>query len=206
MAVVYQHIRLDKNEPFYIGIGKSIKRAYNLYSSNRNKIWNAIFNKSNIKVEILYDDIPWKDACIIERELIKKFGRIDISTGILSNMTEGGDGLLNPSIEIREKKRKSMIGKNKGDNHWMHKYKDKIHPMLGKTHTIECKNKLSLYRKNKRPNNAISIKAFKNGVLIGEFKSIMEAGKILERNFKHISVLIKENKIDRDGFHYEKLS
>jgi hypothetical protein len=31
MAYLYRHIRLDKNEPFYIGIGsdKQYKRAYN---------------------------------------------------------------------------------------------------------------------------------------------------------------------------------
>ena len=28
MAIVYRHIRLDKNEVFYIGIGKTEKRAY----------------------------------------------------------------------------------------------------------------------------------------------------------------------------------
>ena len=28
MAVVYRHIRLDKNEPFYIGIGEKENRAY----------------------------------------------------------------------------------------------------------------------------------------------------------------------------------
>ena len=37
MKVLYRHIRLDKNEPFYIGIG-NIKRAYN--KSERNDIWN----------------------------------------------------------------------------------------------------------------------------------------------------------------------
>ena len=35
MAILYRHIRLDKNVPFYIGIGKDIKRAYS--KSNRNK-------------------------------------------------------------------------------------------------------------------------------------------------------------------------
>lgn len=28
MAVVYRHIRLDKNEPFYIGIGNEKSKAY----------------------------------------------------------------------------------------------------------------------------------------------------------------------------------
>ena len=43
MAVVYRHIRLDKNVPFYIGIGDSINRAYN--KINRTKIWKNIAKK-----------------------------------------------------------------------------------------------------------------------------------------------------------------
>lgn len=39
MAYVYRHIRLDKNEPFYIGIGSDInyQRAYNY--QRRTKYW-----------------------------------------------------------------------------------------------------------------------------------------------------------------------
>ena len=40
MAVVYRHIRLDKNEVFYIGIGKEISRTYEK-TNNRNKPWNV---------------------------------------------------------------------------------------------------------------------------------------------------------------------
>ena len=43
MAFVYRHIRLDKNEPFYIGIGKKIYRAYSM--KGRNKYWLRIINK-----------------------------------------------------------------------------------------------------------------------------------------------------------------
>jgi hypothetical protein len=39
MAYIYRHIRLDKNEPFYIGIGSDDKGKYNISSnlSKRNK-------------------------------------------------------------------------------------------------------------------------------------------------------------------------
>jgi len=52
MAYVYRHIRLDKNEPFYIGIGKidNYKRAY--LKSIRNVIWKQIVNKTNYDIYI----------------------------------------------------------------------------------------------------------------------------------------------------------
>lgn len=98
MAYVYQHIRKDTNKPFYIGIGSD----FNFYRANkflgRNEIWERIKNKTEILVEILHNDIEWSDACKIEIELIKKYGRINNKTGILSNMTDGGEGTLNRVI------------------------------------------------------------------------------------------------------------
>ncbi len=98
MAYVYQHIRKDTNQPFYIGIGSDL----NFYRANkfseRNEIWERIKNKTEILVEILHDNIEWEDACVIEIELIKKYGRINNKTGILSNMTDGGEGTLNRVI------------------------------------------------------------------------------------------------------------
>jgi hypothetical protein len=43
MAYLYRHIRLDKNVPFYVGIGKSdlnFNRAYS--NKNRNTYWKNI--------------------------------------------------------------------------------------------------------------------------------------------------------------------
>jgi hypothetical protein len=110
MAIVYQHRRLDTNEIFYIGIGKSKRRLKSKFS--RNTLWWNIVNKHNYYVEILYQDISWEEACTIETELIKKYGRIDLKTGILCNMTDGGDGLNNITDELRSK-----IGLKKGFKH-----------------------------------------------------------------------------------------
>ena len=102
MAIVYRHIRLDKNEPFYVGIGKTINRAYSKYS--RNKIWNSIINKSNYQVDILFDNLTWEEACIKEQEFIKIYGRIDNKTGVLSNLTDGGEGTINYIFTKNHKK------------------------------------------------------------------------------------------------------
>ena len=90
MACVYRHIRLDKNEPFYIGIGKSIKRAYSTHK--RTVRWKRIIEKYGYEIEILFDDLTWEQACEKEKEFIKLYGREDNGTGTLVNLTDGGDG------------------------------------------------------------------------------------------------------------------
>lgn len=108
MAIVYTHIRLDKNEPFYVGIGKTLRRAYR--TDSRNDYWKNI-SKNGYKVEILYDNLTWEEACEKEKELITLYGRKDNRTGILCNMTNGGDG-----VEFNESVRKKISDKMKINN------------------------------------------------------------------------------------------
>jgi hypothetical protein len=102
MYIVYQHVRLDTNEIFYIGIGKSKKRAF--FKNNRNKHWQNIVNKVDYKVEILHDNISsWELTCTIEIYLIHLYGRKDLGLGTLVNMTDGGEGLLNSKHNLGKK-------------------------------------------------------------------------------------------------------
>jgi len=92
MAYLYRHIRLDKNVPFYIGIGEedNYQRAYN--NKRRTKYWKNIVNKAPYEVEILLDNLTWDEACSKEIEFIALYGRADLNKGSLVNMTDGGDG------------------------------------------------------------------------------------------------------------------
>lgn len=90
MAYVYRHIRLDKHEPFYIGIATHLKRAY-AKKSRKNKIWQVIVAKSDYRIEILFDDLTREEALEKEKELILLYGRIDKKTGTLCNLTDGGE-------------------------------------------------------------------------------------------------------------------
>jgi hypothetical protein len=94
MAYLYRHIRLDKNEPFYIGIGTSneYKRAYNFH--NRSNHWKNVTHKTQYEVEIVLDNLTWEEACIKEIEFIKLYGRKDLNMGSLVNLTDGGEGFL----------------------------------------------------------------------------------------------------------------
>lgn len=119
---LYRHIRLDKNEPFYIGIGTKIKkyngvrseykRAYGSLPKRRNKIWRDITKKSEYKVEILMESDDYDFIKEKEKEFITLYGRIDKKTGILANMTDGGDGTLN--INYNKERALKISKANKG--------------------------------------------------------------------------------------------
>lgn len=94
MAYVYRHIRLDKNQPFYIGIGlkdDNYARAYN--KSNRTKFWKTIAAKGGFEVEILFDNLTCEQAKEKEKEFITLYGKKQCG-GLLVNLTNGGDGTL----------------------------------------------------------------------------------------------------------------
>ena len=104
MAYLYRHIRLDKNEPFYIGIATHLKRAYDK-SSRKNKIWQSIVNKTPYEIEVLFNDLTREQALEKEKEFIDLYGRIDKKTGTLCNLTDGGEdftGLWNKGRKASE--------------------------------------------------------------------------------------------------------
>jgi len=96
---VYRHRRLDNNTIFYIGIGSRKDRAYT--KNSRNKYWKNITNKIKYQVEIIADNLERENACELEIFLIKQYGRKDLGLGKLVNMTDGGDYLINLSLESR---------------------------------------------------------------------------------------------------------
>lgn len=109
---VYRHIRLDKNEPFYVGIGsdKYYYRAYQDKPKTRNKYWNRIAAKTDYEVEIIMDGLSWDEALKKEIEFISLYGRVNVNTGILCNLTDGGEGSkgLVISEETREKQKRAI--------------------------------------------------------------------------------------------------
>jgi hypothetical protein len=112
MAILYRHIRLDKKEVFYIGIGSNENRAYSL--KNRNKYWQNVANSTEYKVEIMFEDLSWEEACEKEIEFISTYGRKDLGLGTLVNMTDGGEGNLNLSEESKQRRRDKVSKANLG--------------------------------------------------------------------------------------------
>lgn len=135
--IVYQHRRLDTNQIFYIGIGKSVKRAY--HKRGRNSHWKNIVNKVGYSVEIICTCEDWNEACDIERYLIKYYGRCDLDTGTLVNLTEGGEGVVGNIVSDESKLLMSIAKKGKPS------------PNKGKSMTEEQKLKISETKKGCDP-------------------------------------------------------
>ena len=81
--------------PYYIGLASSGTRPYGKHS--------CVVPKDRSRIRILRILQTWDEAAKWEKFYIKKFGRIDLGTGILRNLTDGGDGVANPSAETRKK-------------------------------------------------------------------------------------------------------
>ena len=146
MAYLYRHIRLDKNEPFYIGIGsdENYKRANAKKKGERNKIWHDIVAKSDYEVEILFDGLTYSEVLKKEIEFIALYGRIDKHNGCLSNLTDGGEGVLG-IIHSEETKRKLSL-KIKGCKHTKEAI-EKIRESSKRPCSEETKRKISLANK-----------------------------------------------------------
>ena len=98
---VYQHIREDKNEVFYIGIGTKPKQDFKCNTYSRayakhidNSIWLRIVAKTNWKFEILFESDNRQEVEQMEINLITKYGRKCDNTGCLANLTLGGESNL----------------------------------------------------------------------------------------------------------------
>lgn len=87
-------------EPFYVGKGTGRRETVHLtphmlkqktMKSSRIKHIMRISNETPIHTR-LYIDLTEERAVEVEKDMIRHFGRKDLKTGILTNMTDGGDG------------------------------------------------------------------------------------------------------------------
>jgi hypothetical protein len=86
---------------YYIGKGFG-KRAWSRQ--------HRIKPPTNINlIVILHDDLDESDALQIEKNLILKYGRIDLGTGTLRNLTEGGEGASGRKWTIEERQRRESL-------------------------------------------------------------------------------------------------
>ena len=153
MAYVYRHVRLDKNEPFYIGVGtdKNYKRAHEKCPSRRNEIWLRIVSKTKFTVDILFDNISDEEAKQKEIEFVKLYGRKDIKTGTLANRTAGGDGVIERVFSPEYRKKLSDASKRRIVTEEQKDYLRKLR--IGVPLTIDARLKISAANKG-RPKTA----------------------------------------------------
>jgi hypothetical protein len=132
MAYIYKHIRCDKSEVFYVGIGSDTTFSRAFSKDRNNNHWKYIINKTDYLVEIIEDGLTWEETCEREKYWIKFYGRHDLKEGTLVNMTDGGEGTVG---KIHSATAKEKTRKNHAD------FSGKNHPQYGLTQSEITKEK-----------------------------------------------------------------
>lgn len=138
--------------PYYIGKGKG----------NRVNQPHLINIPPKERIVFVAENLSEVSAYELEIELIAKYGRKDLGTGILRNQTSGGEGGT-PGPDVRAKL--SSIKKGKRPNNYGKKYslkgprkwdrKGKNHHLYGKNHSPEALEKISKASKEMHRNKPI---------------------------------------------------
>lgn len=143
-------------QPFYVGKGFNnrinihIKEAKQIIENdieptgNKHKL-NTIIKIINngfepIRVK-LYENITNESACRVEKYLISLIGRNDLHKGPLTNMTDGGEGLIGYKMSEDSKHKNSISQRLR----WQNGYYNNLNlfgqnnPFYGKTHSEKNK-------------------------------------------------------------------
>ena len=155
---IYEHWRPDKNEPFYVGKGRG-RRAWS--TKPRNPYYDNVVRKLAtdglcVEVKLVVGELAAQQAYDLEIERIAFWRNAGIR---LTNMTAGGEGMLEPTDELRS--RLSVISKSrvrtpewranisKGVSNQSEETRAKRSAsMLGITRSAETKAKVSAAKRN----------------------------------------------------------
>jgi hypothetical protein len=142
MYYIYAYLRKD-GSPYYIGKGKNYRAWSKDHSVN--------LPKDKSKIIIMESNLTEVGAFALERFYIRWYGRKDINTGILRNLTDGGEG-----GKLSEITRQKLSISNKGQIPWS----------KGKNLSIEHKQKIGKSNKGKSRSVGVNNPRYGKGHLI----------------------------------------
>ena len=150
----YAYLRTDRT-PYYIGKGKDDR----CFIKGKKESINLPKDKS--RIIFLKQNLTEQEAFKHERYMIGVFGRKDNGTGILRNLTNGGEGASGTirSEETRKKMSLSKIGNKNG----------MFRANLSEKHRKKLKERMSGSRNNKAKNILIINISGENYIVCGEF-------------------------------------
>jgi hypothetical protein len=196
---VYAYLRTDSS-PYYIG--KGAKRRISAKH-------NVIIPKDKSCIQIIAHKLSEREAFLLEKKLISLYGRKDNNTGILRNLTDGGEGA---SGAVRSEEHKAILRASKfgipRSPKVIQKIKDNAvgHPgeqngMYGKSHkesTIELIRAKAIGRKysketNLKKGHSGDTNSRARSVMTphGKFTTIKEAAQVLNIHCQTITNRIK---------------
>ncbi len=200
-------------EPFYVGEGKNNRYKLHLRPSclkadtNNIKVGKikhiieAGFNPLDYVI-LIYNNLTELEAFEKEIFAIKQIGRININTGVLSNLTEGGDGGCGPSKqkgktyeEIHGKEKAEQLKKQKSERFQGEKNPmwGKISPRRGKSNSEEMRKMLSIA--NSKPIKQMTV----NMELVKIWPSVSSAAEYLKIAITTICNCVSDKMSNRTG-------
>jgi hypothetical protein len=205
---VYAYLRQD-GTPYYIGKGKSRRIT---------AVHNVSVPKDKSKIQILATKLSEHESFLLETKLINHYGRKDNNTGILRNMTNGGEGA---SGAIRSQAFKDNLRAQRlnipRSAETIKRIKENTPKLIGdkngmfgkqhSEHTRELIRQKSLGRKHSDETNAKKSNALdKNGraksvmTPMGKFTTITLAARTLGVNYHTILNRVKSNSEQFAGY------
>ncbi len=147
---VYLYLREDET-PYYVGKGQG-RRAFKNSGRRMKK------PSDETKIILHSENLTENEAFALEKELIKKYGRKDNDTGILRNLTDGGEGRSGSKWSLESKKNQSERQKKCMTS----EYKENHSRIMKEiTSRPEYKDKMSKAMKNVRSKSEVNAKIAK---------------------------------------------